>query len=368
MPLPRGTPMTPARRRQNRGMSTSPGPLRLGILGCANIARLFARDVAPSRRVRLAAVASRDADKARGFAAEFGIQRAHASYDALLDDDGVEAVYIPLPNSLHAEWAQRAAQRGKHVLCEKPLAMNAAEAQAMFDAARRHGVLLLEAYPWWFQPQTAKLLELLHGGAIGRVRAVQTSFGFTLRDPDGTNIRSIAALGGGALMDAGCYCLSLIRLVTGTAPQHVHASARIGSTGVDIATDATLHYADGAIAQMACAMDLALHRHAAIVGSDGVITTEFLNHTARRGAAHPWGYQPSQLRLRRGSGNGPFEAIESPVGSGFRFAAEAFAAVVAARDSAAIERAAQASLDIAATLDAITASARSGQMVTLKAA
>ena len=304
-------------------MSTRPAPLRLGILGCANIARQFARDVAPSRLVRVAAVASRDASKAQAFAAEFGVPRAHASYEALLDDDALDAIYVPLPNSLHAEWVARAAQRGRHVLCEKPLAMNANEAHAMFDAARRHGVMLLEAYPWWFQPQTATLLKLLHGGAIGSVRAIQTSFGFTLRDPGGINIRSIAALGGGALMDAGCYCLSLIRLVMGRAPQRVHASARHGPTGVDVATDATLHFADGAIAQMACAMDLALHRHATIVGSDGVITTEYLNHTAPRGHADPRGYQPSQLRLRSGSGNGPFETIESPAGSGFRFAAEA---------------------------------------------
>lgn len=349
-------------------MATAPSkPLRLGILGCANIARQFARDVEPSRMVRIEAVASRDAGKAREFAAAFGVPRAHASYEALLADDGIDAVYIPLPNSLHAEWAIACAQRGLHVLCEKPLAMSLAEAQSMFDAAREHGTLLLEAYPWWFQPQTAALNELLNGGAIGGVRQVQVSFGFTLRDPAGNNIRSLPALGGGALMDAGCYCLSLIRLALPRRPQRVQASAQSGPTGVDIATTATLHYADGAVAQLRCAMDVALHRQALIIGSDGVIDTEFLNHTAERGVVHPWGYQPSQLRVRRGGGNGPFETIRSPTGSGFRFAAEAFAAVCAARDVAAIGRAAQASLDIAAMLDAIAASARSGVAVTLDA-
>ncbi|HEY6510556.1 MAG TPA: Gfo/Idh/MocA family oxidoreductase [Burkholderiaceae bacterium] len=342
---------------------TRQAPLRLGILGCANIARQFARDVGPSPLVRIIAVASREAAKAAAFAAEFGIAHTHGSYEALLADDRLDAVYIPLPNSLHAEWAVRAAQQGRHVLCEKPLAMNFAEARAMFDAARRHGVMLLEAYPWWFQPQTATLLGLLDGGAIGAVRLVQTTFGFTLRDPAGTNIRSLPAFGGGALLDAGSYCLSLIRLVMGRAPQRVLASARTGPTGVDIATDATLHFADGAVAQLSCAMDMALHRHATIVGSDGVLTTEFLNHTSVPGTLHPLGYQPSQLRLRRGSGNGPFEIVSSPTGSGFRFAAEAFAAVVAARDFAAVECAAQASLDIAATLDAIAASARSTALV-----
>jgi predicted dehydrogenase len=343
--------------------SNRPAPLRLGILGCANIARQFARDVAPSRLVRIEGVASRDTAKAAAFAAEFGIPRSHGSYDALLADRGLDAVYIPLPNSLHAEWAARAAQHGLHVLCEKPLAMNLEEARAMFDAARQHGVMLLEAYPWWFQPQTAALLGLLRGGTIGTVRMVQATFGFALLDPAGTNIRSVAALGGGALLDAGSYCLSLIRLVMGRTPQRVHASARLGPTGVDIGTTATLHFADGAVAQLSCAMDAALHRHATIVGNNGVITTEFLNHTSAPGSVHPWGYQPSQLRVRRGSGNGPFETIVSPGGSGFRFAAEAFAAVVAAKDFAAIERAAQASLDIAATLDAIAASARSSTTV-----
>jgi len=339
-------------------------PLRLGILGCANIARQFARDVAPSRLVRIVAVASRDAAKAQAFAARYGIARAHASYDALLDDDALDAIYIPLPNSLHAQWAIRAAQRGRHVLCEKPLATGLDEARSMFDAARQHGVMLLEAYPWWFQPQTAALLGLLHGDAIGSVRLVQASFGFTLRDPDGTNIRSIPALGGGALMDAGCYCLSLIRLAIAGTPQRVHASARNAASGVDIATTATLHYADGAVAQMSCAMDMALHRQAVIVGGDGVITTEFLNHTAEPGPRHPWGYVPSQLRVRR-RGSDLFETVASPTGSGFRFAADAFAAVVAARDFAAVERAAQASLDIAAMIEAIVTSARSGAAVEL---
>jgi predicted dehydrogenase len=341
-------------------------PLRLGILGCANIARQFARDVVPSRLVSIDAVASRDAAKAQAFAAKFGIARAHASYEALLDDGALDAIYIPLPNSMHAQWAIRAAQSGRHVLCEKPLALDLDEARTMFEAARQHGVMLLEAYPWWFQPQTEAMVGLLNGNAIGAVRAVQACFGFTLRDPERTNIRSIPTLGGGALMDAGCYPLSLIRLVMGRPPQRVHASARTGPTGVDIATTATLYYADGAVAQMSCAMDAALHRHAIIVGSEGVITTEYLNHTSEPGTEHPWGYTPSRLRVRR-SGNAAFESIHSPTGSGFRFAAEAFAAVLARGDFAAIERAAQASLDIAATLQAIVTSAGSGTPVDVAA-
>jgi predicted dehydrogenase len=340
-------------------------PLRFGILGCANIARAFVHDVAASPQLQVVAVASRDARKAAAFAADFKLPRHHGSYQALLDDPGLDAVYLPLPNSLHAEWAIRAAEAGKHVLCEKPMALDRAQAQAMFDAARRHGVMLLEAFPYWFQPQTGHLLRLLAEGAIGQVRSVQASFGFMLPKPAG-NIRMDPALGGGALLDAGSYPLSLIRLVMGCAPQQVWGHARWADSGVDIATMATLRYADGRMAQLSCAMDGGGHRQALIVGTDGVLETEYLNHTAARVGDNAQAYLPSQMRLRRGPGmRTPFELVSSPVGSGFRFAAEAFAAKVATGDHAALARAAEASLDNADTLAAIARSARLGQAVTL---
>ena len=219
-------------------------PLRIGILGCANIAKQFTRDVRQSKKVSVDAVASRNADTAAAYAATNGIARHHGSYEALLADTAIDAIYIPLPNSLHAEWAIKAAAHGKHILCEKPLALGLAEAQDMFAAARQHGVMLLEAYPWWFQPQTRDLLALLHDGTVGEVRSVQASFGFTLANPAG-NIRMNPDLGGGALLDAGSYTLSMIRLVMGCAPQRVMADASWSATGVDISLMATLHYADG---------------------------------------------------------------------------------------------------------------------------
>jgi predicted dehydrogenase len=338
-------------------------PLRLGILGCANIAKQFARDVAGDPGVRIVAVASRQADKAQAFANQFGIARAHDSYEALLADPQVDALYIPLPNHLHATWAIRAAQAGKHVLCEKPLTLSLADAQAMFAAARRHGVMLLEAYPYYFQPQTGDMLALLHSGAIGEVRMVNASFGFTLAPGTG-NIRWQPDMGGGALLDAGSYPISLIRLVMGQAPSRVLADARWTDTGVDVGMTAMLHYADGRQATMSCAMDAANHRRATIAGSQGTIETEYLNHNAPSAHGHPYGYLPSQLRVRRGTANTvPFEEVVSATGSGFRFAAQAFAAVVQAGDTGAIERAAQASLDIAATLQALQTSARTGGWV-----
>ena len=343
-------------------MKTTTAPLRLGILGCANIARQFIRDVRPSPAVQLCAVASRSAATATAFAAENGIPRALPRYEALLDDPGIDAVYIPLPNSLHAEWAVRALRAGKHVLCEKPLALGRAEAQAMFDAARQAGRMLLEAYPWWFQPQTGALVQLLHDGTLGQVRSVQASFGFTVGRPE-TNIRLKPELGGGALLDAGSYPMSLIRLVLGSAPDRVLAHSIWADSGVDIATQATLLWQDGRVAQLSCAMNAANHRHASIVGSAGTVETEYLNHTAISATSDARGYLPGQLRVRRGIANTlPFEAVDCPVGSGFRFAAEAFAHVVATQDFAAIDRAAAASRDIAATLEAVARAARSGQV------
>ena len=188
--------------------------LNIGILGCANIARQFTAAVQHSPAVRVVAAASRTIDTAAAFAKSLGIARHHGSYEALLADAAIDVIYLPLPNSLHAEWAVKALEAGKHVLCEKPLALGRAEAEAMFAAARASGVMLLEGFPYYFQPQTGDMLALLHGGAIGEVRSVQACFGFMLQNPQG-NIRLQPELGGGALLDAGSYPLSLIRLVMG---------------------------------------------------------------------------------------------------------------------------------------------------------
>jgi predicted dehydrogenase len=343
-------------------------PLRMGVLGCANIARQFVRDLAPSTTVQVVAVASREAAKAAEFAHSFGLARAHGSYEALLADADVQAIYLPLPNHLHAPWAIKAAQAGKHVLCEKPLALGRAEAQAMFAAARAHHVMLLEAYPYAFQPQTQALRRLIEDGTLGPLRSMQASFGFTLAKPEG-NIRFNPDMGGGALLDGGSYPVSLIRLAMGSAPHKVQGHARWHESGVDIAFHGTLWWADGRYAQFSCAMDAANHRHATLVGTQGTLETEYLNHV-HEGAAgnHPYGHQPSQMRLRRGVANTvPFEPVVCAGGSGFRHAAETFARWVAQGDHAVCAGFEHASLDIAATLEALARSARSGQVETLPA-
>jgi predicted dehydrogenase len=339
--------------------------LRLGVLGGANIARQFTRDVRPSQTVRVAAVASRSDANAQAFAEANGIESWFGSYDAMLASPDIDAIYLPLPNSLHAEWAIKAADHGKHILCEKPLALNRDEAVRMFDAADRNGVMLLEAFPFYFQPQTAAMMTLIGEGAVGEVRAIQACFGFTVGNP-GANIRMKPELGGGALLDAGSYPLSLIRLVMGRAPSRVDAVATWAESNVDISLMATLVYADGRRAQVSCSMDAANHRYASIIGTQGTIDTEYLNHTSDEAPGDAYGYLPSRMRVRRGIPNSvPFEQVDAATGSGFLFAAESFARMVATHDTAAVDYYAQVSLDNAATLAAIIESARSGKSVTL---
>jgi predicted dehydrogenase len=258
---------------------------------------------------------------------------------------------------MHAEWAIKAANAGKHVLCEKPLALSRAEAEAMFAAARANRVVLLEAYPYRFQPQIQALVALLRDGAIGDVRTVQAAFGFTVTNPD-VNIRMKPETGGGALLDAGSYAVSFVRLVLGEAPVSVTATPVWADTGVDISMMATLAFAAHRYAQVSCAMNVANHRRATIMGSGGTIETEFLNHTNPTIA--------SQLRIRRGIANTiPFEDIPAAIGSGFVFEAEAFAAMARANDPEVIDAEARFSIDIAATLEAIAESARTGTSAAL---
>jgi predicted dehydrogenase len=340
-------------------------PLRYGILGAANIARQFTRGVAGSTLAHVAAVASRDAARARAFASECGIPRSHGSYQALLDDPAIDAIYVPLPNDMHAEWAMRAVAAGKHVLCEKPLCLSAREARQMFAAARKHGVHLAEAYPYMSQPQTLRVRELIATGAIGRVQMVSSAFGFGLVTPDGVpkasaaNIRLIPERGGGALLDAGSYSMSFARIATGERPARALAAQRFTQSGVDQTVAAILEFPSGAIAQVSCSMSAAFHRHAIIVGDAGVIETSYSNHAPASGGT-------LSLRIRRGTaGTVPFETEEIPAGDGFRAEAESFARLVRlgpAQWNGATEA---ESVDTALALDAIAASAKVGTWVSV---
>ena len=332
---------------------TLASPLRFGILGTAHIARSFVPGLSASRRVTVSAVASRDAGKARDFAKEYAIARHFGSYEDLLADRDIDAVYVPLPNSLHAEWSIAAVRAGKHVLCEKPLAATAGEARAMFDAARQHGVHLVEGYPYLAQPQTRKLRELLAGGIIGDVRLIQAAFGFTLGP--GENFRLDPRLGGGALMDVGVYPVSLARMIAGVRPTRVHAAAQWAG-GIDRTLAATLQFASGLIAQINCSFDSGPNRQALIAGSKGVIETTYMNHTSTA--------QQAVLRLRVGTDKNAVDSLvqTSPV-NGFLAEAESFERLVRAGPAEWSGATPEESIDVMLTLEAILGSARSGAAV-----
>jgi predicted dehydrogenase len=329
-------------------------PLRFGILGTAKIARSFVAGVRPSQLAAVTSVASRDAAKAHAFAQEAGLARHFASYEALLSDRDIDAVYIPLPNGLHAEWSIRALQAGKHVLCEKPLSATAAEARAMFDAARQHGVHLVEGYPYRVQPQTLKLRELLAGGVIGEVRLIQGSFGFTLGAGD--NVRLNPQLAGGALMDIGTYPVSLARMIAKARPIRVHAAAEWSTSGVDRALAATLEHESGLLAQNTCSFNTCVHRQALIAGTHGVIQTTYLNHTSSASQA--------VLQLRVGTDKDAVDSIvHTSTINGFLAEADAFARLVSDGPAQWPGTTPEESIDGMLTLDAIRESARSGGTV-----
>ncbi len=232
-------------------MSDPERSLRWGILSTADIGQ---KKVIPGiqrgERCDVVAIASRDEARARQVAAELGIPTAHGSYEALLADPGVDAVYIPLPNHLHVEWTIKAAAAGKHVLCEKPLAMTAAEAQRAIDAATAHGVRLMEAFMYRLHPSWEAVVELVASGRIGQLTAVQSWFSYFNDDPD--NIRNIAEVGGGALYDVGCYCVNLSRMLFGTEPSRVQASlTRDPVSGTDVVTSGLLEFGEG-VATFTC--------------------------------------------------------------------------------------------------------------------
>jgi predicted dehydrogenase len=220
-------------------------PVRWGVLG---VAEHFLKKVYPplagSPLAQVAAIASRSAERARSVAQRLGIGQSYASYEELLADRTIEAVYIPLPNHLHGEWIRRAADAGKHVLCEKPLAMNAGEAQACLDRARSRGVLLMEAFMYRFHPQWRLAFDLVRRGEIGKVRAVHTVISYMNTDP--ANIRNILSAGGGALMDIGCYAISMPRWLFQSEPDRVVALvSRDPNYGTDILSSAILDFGQG---------------------------------------------------------------------------------------------------------------------------
>ncbi|MDB5357989.1 MAG: Oxidoreductase [Phycisphaerales bacterium] len=244
--------------------------LRWGILGTGNIARQFAASFGSARRGVLAAVGSRQSLSAQSFAQAHRIPAAFGSYEQVLHAKDVDAIYVSLPNSMHREWTIRALQAGKHVLCEKPIANNAAEAQEMFDVARRTGRLLMEAFMYRSHPLTLAVLDAVRGGAIGQVRLIRTSFCYRTTRVSG-NIRFDPALAGGVLMDVGCYCVNFSRLIAGAEPSRVQAVGQMHESGVDEIAAAVLQFPGSITATFSCGMSVQADNAAHICGTEGFI-------------------------------------------------------------------------------------------------
>jgi predicted dehydrogenase len=247
-------------------------PVRWGVLGAANINRKVVPAMQSAASCEVLALASRSQDRADEAAAAFGIPRAHGSYEALLGDPDVEAVYIPLPNHLHAEWTLRAADAGKHVLCEKPLAMSSAEASTMVEGCEKAGVLLMEAFMYRLHPMWQRVRELVAEGRIGELRAVDAVFTYFNDDPQ--NIRNVADFGGGALMDIGCYPINVARMMFGAEPDGVKAFVRRDPQfGTDVLTSAVLDFG-GRHASFVCSTQLESDQRVELVGTDGRLVVD----------------------------------------------------------------------------------------------
>ncbi len=242
-----------------------------GILSTANIGqRAMIPALKASEMAEVSAVASRDLAKARRFADELEIEKAYGSYQELLDDDQVDAVYIPLPNHLHKEWSIKAAEAGKHVLCEKPLALTAEECQEMKAAAYANGVLLMESFMYRHHPRILAAREMVRNGKIGELKVIDASFTFRLDDKN--DIRYQPEMGGGAVMDVGCYCINIIRLMAGREPKAVQARAEWASSGVDAQLVGILDFGDGLIAHFDCGFTMQSRQHCIIAGTDSYLS------------------------------------------------------------------------------------------------
>ena len=262
--------------------------VRWGILSTADINRKVIPGAQASPKVDLIGVASRVKARAEEYARQWEIERAYGSYESLLADPDIEAVYISLPNTLHCEWSIRALEAGKHVLCEKPLSRHVAEVEAAFDAAERTGYLLMEAFMYRHNPQTKRLKELVDEGAIGELRLVRSTFSYGLYDE--ANIRLRTEVEGGALMDVGCYNVSGSRLLGGE-PTSVHGEAWFGPSGTDWVFAGTLRFPGDVIATFDCSTAMTERDELEAIGSEGSL---FLDD--------PWHCNVPVIEVRRDDG------------------------------------------------------------------
>jgi predicted dehydrogenase len=320
--------------------------VRWGILSTADINRKLLAGAAESDVVDVVAVGSRDLPRAEEFARTWGIERAYGSYDELLADPEVEAVYIPLPNTMHCEWSIRALEAGKHVLCEKPLSRHPADVEAAFDAADRTGFLLSEAFMWRHNPQTRRLAELVAEGAIGELRLIRSAFSYALFDHD--NIRLRTDVEGGSLMDVGCYNVSGSRLLGGE-PISVSGHQYTGPSGTDWVFTGVLRFPGDVLATFDCATSMASRDELEAIGTEGSL---FLDD--------PWHCRSPVIEVRRDDGT---ERIELEPQDSYRLELEDLSAAIREGRSPLLGR--EDAMGQVRVIDALFRSAAQGQVVAL---
>jgi len=319
--------------------------IRWGILGAASIAR---RRVVPalqaSRNGAVAAIASRTLDKAQAFADELHIPNAYGSYEELIADPNIDAIYNPLPNSEHAAWSIRCAEAGKPVLCEKPFAKDAAEAQTMVDAFARRNLTFAEGFMYRFHPQTVKVKEMADSGVLGDLTAMSVTFTFRIRSED--NIRLSKSLAGGGLMDVGCYCINVMRLMTGQEPERARAIARVGiQSGVDEWLAGILAFPSGVIGHFDCGVRAQRTHTYELRGTKGriLVETGFV-------------MEPHETPIIRWWHGDDYEAITMPAANHYTLMAEDFADALV--DKRPPRYAPQDGVDTMRAIDMLYASAR----------
>ena len=322
-------------------------PVRWGIVSTADINRKVIPGAKASPKVELAGVASRTQERAEQYASWWEIPRAYGSYDALLADDDIDAVYISLPNTLHCEWSVKALEAGKHVLCEKPLSRHPDEVAAAFDVADRTGRLLSEAFMWRHNPQTARLKELLDQGAIGELRLVRSTFSYSLYDE--SNIRLQTEVEGGALMDVGCYTISGSRFLAGGEPERVFGEAWFGPTGTDWVFAGTMRFPGDVIASFDCGTAMPNRDELEAVGSEGSLFVD-----------DPWHCLRPGIELRR---DGSVVRIELEPQDSYRLELENMSDAI--RGSGELLLARDDAMGQARALEALHASASTGAAVML---
>jgi xylose dehydrogenase (NAD/NADP) len=321
-------------------------PVRWGILSTAAINRLVIPPAQASGKVELLGVASRDQARADEYAREWEIPRAYGSYESLLADEEIEAVYISLPNNMHCEWSIRSLEAGKHVLCEKPMGKRAAEVEEAFDVAERAGRLLSEAFMYRHNPQARRLRELLDGGAIGEPRIVRARFGFALFDTG--NIRLRTDVEGGSLMDVGCYCVNGSRLVAGE-PELAFGQQLIGPSGTDWVFTGSLRFPGEVFGLFDCWTSLPERDELEVVGTEGSL---FLDD--------PWHAREPVIELRRDGGS---ERIELEQADSYLLELENVSDAIRGEGELLLGRA--DAVGNARTIEALAGSAESGLPVRL---